>query len=107
MRRIFVLVLALAGAACRQSATDAASAANEHPNVLLVTIDTLRADHVGSYGYSSAMTPNLDALAKRGVRFDTALSHVPLTGPSHTSILTGRTPPGHGFRNNGGYVMAP
>ena len=53
------------------------------------------------------MTPNLDALAKRGVQFTTALSHVPLTGPSHASILTGRTPPGHGFRNNGGYVLAP
>ena len=52
-----------------------------HPNVLLVTIDTLRADHLGSYGDANAMTPNLDALAKRGVRFETALSHVPLTGP--------------------------
>ncbi len=107
MRRICVLLLVLAGAACRQSATETAPVTKEHPNVLLVTIDTLRADHVGSYGAANAMTPNLDALAKRGVRFETALSHVPLTGPSHTSILTGRTPPGHGFRNNGGYVMAP
>ncbi|MBK5298164.1 MAG: sulfatase-like hydrolase/transferase [Vicinamibacteria bacterium] len=72
-----------------------------------MTIDTLRADHLGSYGAASAMTPGLDALAKRGVQFATALSHVPLTGPSHASMLTGRTPPGHGFRNNGGYVLAP
>ena len=72
-----------------------------------MTIDTLRADHLGSYGAANALTPNLDALAKRGVQFTTALSHAPLTGPSHASILTGRTPPGHGFRNNGGYVLAP
>jgi choline-sulfatase len=105
MRRIcgFLILLAISG--CRQSTS--APAAKEHPNVLLVTIDTLRADHLGCYGAANAMTPTLDALAKRGVRFETALSHAPLTGPSHASILTGRTPPGHGFRNNGGYVLAP
>ena len=52
------------------------------------------------------MTPAIDALAKRGVRFATAVAHAPLTGPSHASILTGRTPLGHGFRNNGGFVLA-
>src|SRR6266704_910862 len=75
------------------------------PNVLLVTIDTLRADHLGCYGRASAATPTLDALAGRGVRFATAVAHVPLTGPSHVSILTGRTPLRHGFRDNGGYVI--
>ena len=74
-------------------------------NVLLVTIDTLRADHVGCYGHASAATPVLDGLAARGVRFATAVVHVPLTGPSHASILTGLTPPGHGLRDNGGYVL--
>jgi choline-sulfatase len=78
-----------------------------HPNVLLVTIDTLRADHVGSYGYAKASTPAIDGLAARGVRFVSAVAHAPLTGPSHASILTGQTPLGHGFRNNSGYVMAP
>ena len=58
------------------------------PNVLLVTIDTLRADHLGCYGRAAAATPTLDALAARGVRFATAVAHVPLTGPSHASILT-------------------
>jgi arylsulfatase A-like enzyme/Tfp pilus assembly protein PilF len=72
---------------------------------MLVTIDTLRADHLGCYGYVSALTPTLDALAARGARFPTAVSHVPLTGPSHASILTGRTPLGHGLRDNGGYVL--
>ena len=97
----------LATCGCRQPASEPAPVSKAHPNVLLVTIDTLRADHLGSYGAANAMTPTLDALAKRGVQFETALSHVPLTGPSHSSILTGRTPPGHGFRNNGGYVLAP
>ena len=75
--------------------------------MLLVTIDTLRADHVGSYGYQAASTPTIDALAARGVRFETSVVHTPLTGPSHASILTGHTPLGHGFRNNSGYVLAP
>jgi choline-sulfatase len=77
----------------------------ERPNVLLVTIDTLRADHVGCYGHASASTPVLDALAARGVRFATAVAHVPLTGPSHASILTGLGPLGHGFRENAGFVL--
>jgi choline-sulfatase len=75
------------------------------PDVLLVTIDTLRADRLGCYGHAAALTPTLDALAARGVRFETAVAHVPLTGPSHASILTGRTPLGHGLRDNGGYVL--
>jgi choline-sulfatase len=75
------------------------------PNVLLVTIDTLRADHVGCYGYARAATPTLDALAARGARFATAIAHVPLTAPSHASMLTGRTPLGHGMRDNGGFVL--
>ncbi len=75
--------------------------------MLLVTIDTLRADHVGSYGYQAASTPTIDALATRGVRFETSVVHAPLTGPSHASILTGQTPLVHGFRNNSGYILAP
>ena len=67
--------------------------AARRPNVLLVTIDTLRADRVGCYGYAPRpSTPALDGLAARGVRFATAVAHVPLTAPSHASILTGRTP---------------
>ncbi len=75
------------------------------PNVLLVTIDTLRADHVGCYGHPGSITPVLDGLASRGVRFGTAIAHVPLTAPSHASILTGRTPLGHGLRDNGGFAL--
>ncbi len=88
---------------CRRAASTTPPA--ERPNVLLVTIDTLRADRVGCYGHASASTPVLDALAARGVRFATAVAHVPLTGPSHASILTGLGPLGHGFRENAGFVL--
>ena len=70
------------------------------PNLLLITIDTLRADRVGAYGAPTGATPALDALAARGVRFDQAQTAVPLTGPSHATILTGQYPPTHGVRGN-------
>ncbi len=79
----------------------------KRPSVLLVTIDTLRADHLGSYGYEGASTPVLDALARRGVRFQNALASVPLTGPSHATILTGLYPPVHGVRDNVVFPLAP
>jgi arylsulfatase A-like enzyme/Flp pilus assembly protein TadD len=69
-------------------------------NVLLVTIDTLRRDRVGAYGNRSGLTPTLDKLSGQGLRFSHAYSHVPLTLPAHTSILTGLTPRRHGVRNN-------
>jgi arylsulfatase A-like enzyme/cytochrome c-type biogenesis protein CcmH/NrfG len=106
MRRLLVTGLALAPAllpGCRR--TPAEPGPGPKPNVLLVTIDTLRADRVGCYGHASASTPVLDALAARGVRFETAVVHVPLTGPSHASILTGLGPLGHGFRENAGFVL--
>lgn len=62
------------------------------PNVILITIDTVRADHLGCYGAASIHTPTLDALARDGVVFDRAISQVPLTWPSHAAILTGTYP---------------
>lgn len=70
------------------------------PNVLLVTIETLRADHVSSYGYSRLTTPNLDRLASQGARFTTVIAQAPFTLPSIASLMTGRTPPTHGVRNH-------
>jgi arylsulfatase A-like enzyme len=70
-------------------------------NFLLITIDTLRADHVGIYGHVNARTPAMDALARRGVRFTRAYATAPITLTSHASLLTGRDPPGHGARHNG------
>ncbi len=69
-------------------------------SLLLVTIDTLRADHVGAYGYRGATTPAIDRIAVAGVRFDRAYAAAPITLPSHASILTGRYPAGHGSRDN-------
>jgi choline-sulfatase len=83
------------------------SAEAAHPNILLVTIDTLRWDRVGAYGYARAATPALDALAARGARFETAIAHVALTAPSHASMLTGLIPPRHGVRDNGAFVLPP
>ena len=74
-------------------------------NVLLVTIDTLRADALSSYG-GPAATPTLDRLARQGVRYDFAHAHAVVTLPSHTSILTGRYPFEHGVRDNSGFRLA-
>jgi arylsulfatase A-like enzyme/Tfp pilus assembly protein PilF len=68
--------------------------------VVLVTIDTLRADHVGSYGAARAHTPHLDTVAAEGVRFEVAVSPAPLTLPSHASLMTALDPPDHGVRHN-------
>ena len=75
-------------------------------NLLLITIDTLRADHVGAYGYARARTPVLDGLARGGVMFDRAYAASPVTLPSHATLLTGRYPPGHASRDNGLRVSA-
>jgi len=78
---------------------------SKSPNVVLITIDTVRADRVGCYGYRQAHTPTLDTLASQGVLFQTAVASVPLTLPSHCSILTGTYPTLHGVRDNLGYNL--
>lgn len=78
-----------------------------HVNVLLVTIDTLRADRVGCYGDTGAHTPNLDRVAREGIEFDHAVTPIPVTCPSHSTILTGYYPLHHTVRNNGRYVLPP
>ncbi|HKW01099.1 MAG TPA: sulfatase-like hydrolase/transferase [Vicinamibacterales bacterium] len=75
-------------------------------NVLLVSIDTLRADVLGSYG-GRALTPNLDGLAAHGARFTFAHSHAVVTRASHASMLTGLYPYEHGVRDNAGYRLPP
>lgn len=73
-------------------------APQDHPNILLITLDTTRADRLGCYGWSSASTPHIDALAERGVRFDMTLSTAGITPMAHASILTGLNPYHHGLR---------
>jgi arylsulfatase A-like enzyme len=70
------------------------------PNVLLITIDTVRADRIGAYGYAKAATPVLDRLARDGVRFADATTQAPLTAPAHAAILTGLYPARLGVRDN-------
>jgi arylsulfatase A-like enzyme len=69
--------------------------------IVLITIDTLRADRVGAYGWQKARTPAIDALAARGARFQRAYATAPITLVSHASLLTGLYPQGHGARHNG------
>ena len=70
----------------------AAAAPAAEPNVVVITIDTLRADHLGCYGYKQIRTPNIDALAAEGIRFERAFTPVPVTLPSHTVLFTGTYP---------------
>jgi len=74
-------------------------------NVLLVTLDTVRQDRLGCYGYALAETPTIDALAAGGVQYHDAAAPAPLTLPSHTTILTGQDPHHHGVRDNGLYAL--
>lgn len=73
-----------------------AGASEAGPNVILLSLDTLRADHLSGYGYRRPTSPHLDALARRGYRFETAISQAPWTRPSHRSMLTGLYPSSHG-----------
>ena len=77
------------------------------PDVVLITLDTTRADRLGSYGYPLARTDTLDALAAGGRRFARAYSPLPLTIPSHATMFTGQYPPEHGIRSNSDQVLEP
>jgi choline-sulfatase len=108
MRVIAVVLLSLLAAGCRGQAppspTSTSSGAAAPPaarNLVIITIDTLRADHVGAYGYGPARTPTMDRIAREGVKFVAAYATAPITLPSHASLMTGRYPAGHGARDNG------
>ena len=76
-------------------------------NVLLITLDTTRADRLGCYGAKGVETPHLDGLAARGTLFERAIAPVPLTLPAHSSLMTGELPAMHGVRDNGGFRLGP
>ena len=76
-------------------------------NVVVVTLDTTRADRIGAYGARDVRTPTVDGLANDGVLFEQAVSVAPLTLPAHSSIFTGKFPPEHGVRDNGGFFLGP
>ncbi|MFA6955153.1 MAG: sulfatase-like hydrolase/transferase [Thermoanaerobaculia bacterium] len=98
----FVLASALSFSACNRGARR-----RTYPGapVILISIDTLRADRLPAYGYEHVETPNIDALRSDGVLFSDAYSQVPLTFPSHASLLTGLLPADNGVRNNIGYRL--
>ncbi len=98
MKRCLLLAILLAACARRETAVVPANAP-----VILISIDTLRADHLPSYGYGGVETPHINALRKDAILFSHAYAHVPLTLPSHVSILTGELPPDNGVRNNIGF----
>jgi arylsulfatase A-like enzyme/Tfp pilus assembly protein PilF len=75
--------------------------------IVLISIDTLRSDHLPTYGYDGVETPAIDAFRRDGILFERAYTHVPLTLPAHTSLLTGLLPPTHGVRDNLGYSIDP
>src|SRR5262249_11739968 len=91
---LLLLLLAAAGTAA------AAAPPAPPPNLVLVTIDTLRADHLHAYGNAGIETPVSDRLAREGVLLEDAVVQVPQTRPSHASLLTGRLPYEHGIRDN-------
>jgi tetratricopeptide (TPR) repeat protein len=100
MKRLVLAGLALLSIACHREQPHAT-----FPNapVILISIDTLRADHLPLYGYTKIATPNIDALRRDGILFENAYSHCPMTLPSHVSMLTGLLPTQHEVRNNLGY----
>lgn len=100
-------------AACRSSQVESPRTLETHQgaavwrqlNIVLITIDTLRADRLGCYGNAKVETPNLDRVAARGVLFENAVAQTPLTPPSHASMFTGTYPNVHGVRGTGGFVL--
>ncbi|MHB0969245.1 MAG: sulfatase-like hydrolase/transferase [Thermoanaerobaculia bacterium] len=93
----FQLLILLAVCACSRPSEPV------RPPVILISIDTLRADHLSAWGYRGVETPNLDRFAADAITFERAFAHAPLTLPSHASIMTGLLPPEHGVRDNAGY----
>ncbi|HEV8432838.1 MAG TPA: sulfatase-like hydrolase/transferase [Thermoanaerobaculia bacterium] len=98
--RLLLLIPLLAFACARHETRTFARAP-----VILISIDTLRADHLPAYGYKNVDTPAIDAFRRDAILFENAYSHVPMTLPSHVALLTGLLPPGNGVRNNLGYTL--
>jgi arylsulfatase A-like enzyme/Flp pilus assembly protein TadD len=96
---VLVILAAFVFSACGRTRQDGP--------IILISIDTLRADHLPAYGYDKVRTPNIDTLAAESVVFDRAWSHAPETLPAHTSILTGELPFEHGVRDNVGFTVKP
>jgi len=109
LRRLFAVAPVLVGAicgACKRTESPVAGL-GQKPNVLVVTFDTTRVDHLSCYGYSKSQTPTIDALAARGLRYTRCYAPTPITLPSHASIMTGLYPFRHRLRDNGTGPLDP
>jgi len=98
---IGLLVLSAGGSGLRAGP----QGSGPRPNVLLITVDTLRADKLGCYGNRNVKTPHIDGLARNGILFTRVFAHNPLTLPSHANIMTGLTPLFHGVHDNENFVL--
>src|ERR1700719_1175469 len=101
---VAALLAALASCRGERAASRPAGRAAASP-IILVSIDTLRSDHLPAYGYKGVETPAIERLRRDGIVFEDAWSQCPLTLPSHVSIFTGVDPPVHGVRDNIGYRL--
>ncbi len=111
MIKKFIFPLGIIIAAVMSAAVVDANPAGERlsaadMNLLVITLDTMRADRIGAYGYTRAKTPHLDDLAQKGIMFAECYSPVPLTLPAHCSLFTGRYPLGHRVRDNGTFLLS-
>lgn len=88
------------------STSEVPKAGLSYPNIVMITMDTTRQDRLGIYGHEEAKTETIDRFAKNGYRFQNAYSSIPLTTPSHASMLTGLYPPHHGIRSNGDAILS-
>ena len=104
--RNFIITLSLLSCSGETLSNTAEKARSQQPNVVIITLDTTRADRLGFYGDPLARTPNLDRFAEDAVVFREAFTPVPLTLPAHASLLSGWYPSRHGVRDNGGYRVA-
>ena len=103
-KALLACICFVAVVSCHRSANPSAVALRPF-NVVLITIDTLRPDHLHCYGYGKIETPTIDRIAQTGVLFENAVTQTPLTPPSHASILTGLNPPAHKVRDTGGFIL--
>lgn len=101
LRGVLVFALALLAAGCGKTTEQS------RPNIVLISVDTLRADRLGSYGAQAVETPAMDALARQGIRFENTSTPVPLTLPAHWTLHTGVEPWHHGVVDNGMSSLAP
>lgn len=100
-RSALLVVLAVASLVACEKKKPQTETPPPRPNVVFITVDTLRADRLGCYGFAEAHTPHIDRLAAEGVRAERAIAATPITLPSHATLFTGLYPPAHGIRDNG------